>query len=284
MTKKIAFLFITIGDVNFPKIWDNYFKDNHDKYNIYIHPKYPEKVTWNKDKIIQNLQETSWGFIVKAYIELFKSALQDKDNYKFITISESCLPIQSFDQFYTNVIDDPRSWIKLMDISKYDFNVILKKSPKKFIHHYARFCLNRHHVKKILINKTKLDFFYNMHIGDEYFLSILYPLINFKDFDVTYDDWNYTHNLKKNIKNKIRKLYEEQENNIKINNTDKIKKLQDEFNYISGHPKTIINVEKDLNKILKCKSFFYRKFAPTSNIEKYWNQIIKYHNKNNKKI
>ena len=108
MTKKIAFLFITIGDVNFPKIWDDYFKDNNDKYNIYIHPKYPEKVTWNKDKIIQNLQETSWGFIVKAYIELFKSALQDKDNYKFITISESCLPIQSFDQFYTNVINDPR--------------------------------------------------------------------------------------------------------------------------------------------------------------------------------
>ena len=115
-------------------------------------------------------------------------------------------------------------------------------------------------------------------MGDEYFLSILYPLTNFKDFDVTYDDWEYTHNLKKNIKNKIRKLYEEQENNTKINNTDKIKKLQDEFNYIAGHPKTIINVENDLNKILKCKSFFYRKFAPNSNIEKYWNQIIKYHN------
>lgn len=73
--KKIAFLFLTLDNPNFPKIWNEYFKGNEDKYTIYIHPKYPEKVRWNKDRIIKNLQETSWGFITRSYIELFKRSL-----------------------------------------------------------------------------------------------------------------------------------------------------------------------------------------------------------------
>jgi predicted O-methyltransferase YrrM len=46
--KKIAFLFLTIENPNFTKVWDYYFKDNQDKINIYIHPKYPDKITWHK--------------------------------------------------------------------------------------------------------------------------------------------------------------------------------------------------------------------------------------------
>ena len=47
-----------------------------------------------------------------------------------------------------------------------------------------------------------------MHVGDEFFLSVLYPLKNVKDFAVTYDDWDYVHDLGKKIKEKKRKLYE----------------------------------------------------------------------------
>ena len=47
---KIAFLFLTIDNVKFPKIWDYYFKNNLNKINIYCHPKNPENVTipWQK--------------------------------------------------------------------------------------------------------------------------------------------------------------------------------------------------------------------------------------------
>jgi hypothetical protein len=38
--KKIAFLFLTLNDVNFPKIWNEYFKGHENQYTIYIHPKY----------------------------------------------------------------------------------------------------------------------------------------------------------------------------------------------------------------------------------------------------
>ena len=66
--KKIAFLFLIIDNPNFPTIWNKYFRGNSSKYNIYIHPKYPENTTWKKKNIIKNLKETQWGFIVEAYI------------------------------------------------------------------------------------------------------------------------------------------------------------------------------------------------------------------------
>jgi len=276
--KKIAFLFLTIKNVNFPNIWNKYFFGNEDKINIYIHPKYPNDVTWHKECIIKNLVKTEWGIIVKAYIELLKEAIKDKENYKFIFLSESCIPIQSFNNFYKTATSDNLSWIKLMNISNYDREVRLNKSTNKFIKHYSRCMLSKYHVNKLLKKQKELDFFYKMHVGDEFYLSVLLPLTKIKNFAITFDDWEYVDKLKKKIKNKIKNLYEEQEKNTKINNKIKIKNLQDEFNNIAKNPKTIIDTLPDLNNINKCKSFFYRKFDIKSNIEKYWNEIIQNHN------
>ena len=276
--KQIAFLFLTIENPNFTKIWDSYFRNKSSKYNLYIHPKYPEKVTWKKSKIIKNLKETGWGFIVEAYYELLKSAFQNKNNVKFVTISESDVPIKDFDTFYNDCINDEKSWIKFLKIKKYNWEERIKKQPKNgkspfFIKHYARFCLNRKHVEELLLKYEELKFFMKMQVGDEFFLSVLHPIKNVKNFDVTYDDWEYVHELGIKIKDKKRKIYEEQEKNGK-NRSNKLKKLQNEFNQISKNPKTIINVEEDLDKIKECKSYFYRKFDKKSNIEKYWKNII----------
>lgn len=53
---------------------------------------------------------------MRAYIELLREAYKNKENVKFVTISESDVPIQSFDQFYDDSMSDPRSWIKFMKI------------------------------------------------------------------------------------------------------------------------------------------------------------------------
>lgn len=286
--KKIAFLFLTLDNPNFPKIWDKYFRGHTDKYTIYIHPKYPEKVTWKKNKVIKNLQETGWGYITRAYIELLKEAFKDPDNYKFVTISESCVPIQSFDIFYNICINDKNSWIKKMNLSKYDLDFRIKDAKKKTIHtripsffikNYARFCLNREHVELLLQKTEELKFFHNMHVGDEFFLTVLNPIKNTRDFAVTYDDWDYIKDLIKNILQKIHKKYEEQDESHKNlkNNIDKLKKEKERLYEISKNPKTITEVRDDLDKIKKCNSFFYRKFAKDSDIENYWMEIIKYH-------
>jgi hypothetical protein len=290
--KKIAFLFLILDNPNFPKIWDKYFRGHKDKYSIYIHPKYPEKTVWKKSNIISNLKETGWGFITRAYLELLKEAFKDPDNYKFVTISESCIPIQSFNQFYDAVTNDPRSWIKSMKISKYNYKARIdtqktKPRPKIFLKNYARFCLNREHTDMLISKSKELEFFHKMHVGDEFFLSVLYPLKNVRDFAVTYDDWEYVKREGFKIKEEIRKLYELVEAN-KTGKTDKskeIKELRNKFNNIMKNPKLITDVLPDLEQIKECKSYFYRKFSKDSNIEKYWKEIIDYHNKHpNKEI
>lgn len=279
--KKIAFLFLTIDNPNFPKLWNSYFRGHKDKYNIYIHPKFPENTTWKKTDIIANLEKTSWGFITKAYIELMKEAFKDPENYKFITLSESCIPIQSFDNFYNDAITDERSWIKHMNISSYNYKSRLNSQkilpmPKHFLKNYARFCLNRSHVKLLLSKSKELEFFHKMHVGDEFFLSVLYPLKNYRDFAVTYDDWDYVIDKCNKIKMQKKILWEKEEKDG-INRSKEREELQKLFNNTRKNPKTIINVEEDLEKIKSCDSYFYRKFGKESNIEKYWKEIIKAH-------
>jgi hypothetical protein len=282
MMKKIAFLFLTLDNPNFTNIWDNYFKNNEDKINIYIHPKYPEKVTWHRECIIKDLKPTAWGFIVDAYKSLFKEALQNKENIKFITISESCVPIKPFTILYNDLIqNENESLIKLLKITKYDFESRLtdeikkKLGNKNLIKHYARMCLSRHHIKKILMNKDKLNLFIKMHVGDEFFLSSIMPIHNFKDKAITFDDWDYVKKQGDNIKKDIKKLYEEQEKNKKIDNTDKILKLKEQFNDINKNPKKIFTVSKeDLNNMKNTDSYFYRKFDKESDIEKYIYKFI----------
>ena len=281
--QQIAFLFLILDNPNFPKIWDSYFRGHKDKYNIYIHSKQKEKTLWKSKNIIEKIQETSWGHIVSAYIELFREAYKNPNNMKFLTISESDIPIKSFDTFYDDCISDKRSWIKFLKIKNYNWKERINKQPNKnkpkhFIKHLARFCLNREHVGELLqkSKEKQLEFFYKMHVGDEFFLSVLYPINNVRDFAVVYDDWDYIEHEKQKIKNEKRKCYEIQEKTGKDMSLE-LKTLQNKFNNIAKSPKTIVDVKDDLEKIKKCKSYFYRKFSKDSNIEKYWKEIINSH-------
>lgn len=282
--KKIAFLFLVLDNPNFPKLWDSYFKGHADKYTIYIHPKYKAKCTWKKKNIIKNIHDTEWGFITRAYIELMQEAYKDKTNYKFVTISESCIPIKSFDKFYNDVMSDNRSLVKRMNISNYDYTsrIMIQKTlpfPKHLIKHYARFCLNRDHVKILLSKSHELEFFHNMQVGDEFFLSVLYPFKNsIKNFNVTYDDWDYIDLMKRDLNNKIKNIQIMQNKlplDKAIEKNNELFKYYDIVNNISKSPKTILDVREDLNKIKSCESYFYRKFSKESNIEEYYKNIVK---------
>lgn len=275
--RKIAFLFLIIDNPNFPEIWDYYFNNNYDKINIYIHPKYPKSHTWKPQCIVKNLQPTGWGFIIDAYMILFKEASKNNENIKFITISESCLPIKPFDILYNDIIiQEPNiSLIKIMKISNYDYNVRLSIDIKKqfkmhLIKHYARMCLSRLHVKQLILNQDKVKIFSKMHVGDEFFLSVITPLKKYKDFAITHDDWEYVDIIKKQIKNKIKLLYEEQEQEKNNKNMDKINQLKIQFDDVAKNPKKIIKISiEDLNNITKTKSYFYRKFDKESDIKNY---------------
>lgn len=280
---KIAFLCLFIDNPNHPKIWDEYFDGNDDKFNLYIHCKNRENVSWRKENVIGELVETEWGKIVSAYMELFKEAVKDQENVMFVTVSESCVPINSFDSFYRFCMKDiSKSWICPMKLKKYDRIEIIEKHAKTFgrlppvkriIKHRARFCINRDSVEELIKKEFSIEmcFFKSMFIGDEYFLSCL---SNLSEYEVTFDDWDYTNGEVQKLNKQIKSLYEIMERGGPSKKS-RIEMLKDMKARISGSPKTIGIVETvDLNNIMRSCAFFYRKFSRESDIEEYWRTII----------
>ena len=114
---KIAFLFLTYNNLKRPEIWNNFFgiKNNDintspygNKFTIYNHAKDKDQVTniLLKDKHIPEHIETCWGCanLVEANLLLLRQALKDPLNKKFILVSDSCLPIVSFNTFYKDMV------------------------------------------------------------------------------------------------------------------------------------------------------------------------------------
>jgi len=280
---KIAFLFLTIDDVNFPEIWEYYFKNNNDKFNIYCHPKNPQnvKTLWLKNNIIKNLTATKWGHFTNALINLLKTALIDKDNEKFMIVSESCLPIKSFEKFYSMLKrnDIKISYINILENdniiniknSKIDDNYL---SNVNIIKHSGWFCLSRHHVKKLLSNSDVYKF-NKVIAGDENILSLIYPSNNIINFQITYDNWDYNKKKINTLNEEIKKLYELKEEE-KTNKYDKkILNLRVQKSILGKHPKTYETISnKELKKIKNLDSFFMRKFSKESDIFKHFKKLI----------
>jgi len=264
-SSKIAFLFLTSGNVNNQSQWETYFKSHWDDVSIYVHAKYPEKVTipWMVQNLIPTV-DTEWGYIVDAYFNLFTKAMENKSNIKFVTISESCLPLRSFDEFNSMLRyhDERTSFIRFSPLSNYDRISRIQNQPNykmqgNFIKHYARFCLSRYHIQKVLASRNQ-SFFKSMHVGDEFFLTLLQP-VSGRDFivnyEITYDDWKYVDKQKHEINVKIKHLYETS------GKSSDIKALQTHRNDIGKNPRTFTTysqVEADIAKATG--AFFWRKF------------------------
>ena len=264
---KIAFLFLTIGDVHQPEVWTRYFEGFTGKYSVFSHPKFPEKVKtpWLRDALIPERVDTGWGYITRAYECLFREAMKDPDNIQFITISESCIPLKHFQPFYEFLkkMDERTSYVRFMKLSAYDQHARIETQPHYqdipfFQKHYARMCLSRYHVQKVL-RSPDLDFFHTMHVGDEFFLSSIgiQPNVDFvKPFEITYDNWKDTAERVMKLKEENRTLGDSAfEKDLYRRN----KVLQED---IGKNPKTYTTITTDeIETALQQESFFWRKFT-----------------------
>lgn len=264
---KIAFLFLTIGDINQPRVWTEYFKNNQHKCSIYINPKHPDLIQtgWLKNRVIPSrVENTGWGFITEAYHNLLEEAMKDPYNVKFVFISESCIPLKSFDSFYETMMSNIKtSYVKFMKPSVYDRHARIEtqehyKKYDPFIKHYARMCLSRYHVEKLL--KRDFTFFNKMHVGDEFFLTLIHlkpGIDHVKDFEITYDNWEDVNHQASLLNDEIKKLYN------KPNTTDMIRRKKIIRDRIRSNPITYTSITtEDLRRALNKESFFWRKFTP----------------------
>jgi len=180
--KKLAFCFLIYDEILNEELWYNFFKDiDPNKYTIYIHYKtykplkYFERYRLSPQKLI----ETEYGGItlVQAHRRLFEEAYIDFDNYKFINISQACIPLKSFNYIYDFLTKDDNSyfnecnkndcWPRIKPAARFISRDKIYKSTNWFI-------LNKKHVRLCLESISKEFIFNKVGAAEEhYFITLV---------------------------------------------------------------------------------------------------------------
>jgi hypothetical protein len=273
---KIAFLFLTYNNLKKPDIWNKFFDivDNDinkskykNKFTIYNHSKEPEKVSdlLLKDKHIPEHIDTCWGCpnLVEANILMMKEALKDPLNKKFILVSNSCIPVVSFDKFYNEVMKDDNSRINIHN-SNNDRYYSLKNPPfsiSEFVKHSGSgIIINLKHAKLLVSDIDNFKNIWNVsNIADEHYIGTTLKLLD-KDFDNTnniikntFDIWSRNKLQLDNICNK------------NINKNDTI--CNNIYDYAVS-PSTIKYISNEMiNEIRDKKFLLIRKVDNTTEID-----------------
>jgi hypothetical protein len=187
---KIAFCFLTRGDLLQPKVWDSFFAGaSAEKYTVYCHPKHPEQVSGPilAGRIIDQRVPTRHGHvsIVKASLHLFSQAYDaDKDNEYFILLSESTIPIVPFDDLYRAIALHGAHSIISYSVPPADTEhhqrLFTVTQPElfapAFFYHDQWVALHRRHVA-MLLDHPALALFAEVFAPDEhYFMNTLVHL------------------------------------------------------------------------------------------------------------
>jgi hypothetical protein len=183
---KLAFCFLTRGDLLQPQLWEAFFGTAPaDRYSLYCHPKEPGQVTGRllADRIIVEHLPTLHGHIslVEASLALFEAAFADAENEYFILQSESTVPIVPFSRVWDGLAgaggrslipywfpeQDTESYARLRSVQ----NAHLFETP--FFKHSQWVVLHRRHVA-LLLDRAYLSWFEAMFAPDEhYFMNVL---------------------------------------------------------------------------------------------------------------
>lgn len=207
--KKIAFCFLIYDEINKERMWWDFFKNaDPNKYSIYIHQKIPSRLKYFDHSKLTNTIPTKWGDIslVDAQLLMFEEALKDKDNIKFINVSNSCIPLKSFDYVYDFLTKDSLSHF---DVCSHESsfqggrcNPLLKFLRKDQIYKSSNwFVTNREHTEICVKNQGFISLFNGMlgpmiSCSDEHFFITLVMLRgnineeNFKNNATTFYNWD----------------------------------------------------------------------------------------------
>ncbi|KAA8535775.1 hypothetical protein F0562_030791 [Nyssa sinensis] len=105
---KIAFMFLIPGSLPFEKLWDKYFHGHEGKFSVYVHASKQKPVHLSRFFINREIhsEKVVWGKIsmVDAERRLLANALEDPDNQHFVLLSDSCIPLRSFDFVYSYLL------------------------------------------------------------------------------------------------------------------------------------------------------------------------------------
>ncbi|KAF5197050.1 Serine/threonine-protein phosphatase 2A regulatory subunit A gamma isoform [Thalictrum thalictroides] len=119
---KVAFMFLTRGEVPFAPLWEKFFKGHQHLYSIYVHPNPSFNGTLASSPIFQDRripsEEVQWGTfsMLEAERRLLANALLDFSNQRFILLSESCIPLFNFSTVYSYLMNSSKSFVEVYDL------------------------------------------------------------------------------------------------------------------------------------------------------------------------
>jgi len=197
--RKIAFCFLTYDNLSQPELWNKIINNNREKMNIYIHNKnyFVDDHLGLHYYCINNINETRYAniSIVRATLELFKTAFLNSENEFFILLSDSCVPLHNFNHIYdevfkinSNIISDEfnntmERFDYLNDTNFFDRNNFLKQSQWMV--------LNRSTVEFLINNDYTYLFRDDFYAPDEhYFINLLHKFnIHYHKLNINYSNW-----------------------------------------------------------------------------------------------
>jgi len=109
----LAFCFLIYDSIENAEVWETFFSSaNESKYTIVIHAKKDCKNLGFFEKYkLDNPIETKYADISITYAHklTYEKALQNKEVYRVINLSGTCIPVKSFDYIYNELINIPYS-------------------------------------------------------------------------------------------------------------------------------------------------------------------------------
>lgn len=230
--RKIAFCFLIYDIINQEEVWNIFFKDvEPNKYSIYIHYKINTPLKYFEKYKLKNCIETKYADIslVKAQNLMLEQGIKENDNEHFIILSNSCIPLKSFDHIY-NSLNPSFSYFTEILLFPRCFKINFKRKDLKKSHQWC--ILNKKHATEILAPSLDIDLFEPIYAADEhYYITNIY---------------------KKNLQNEIITT------RSNANNTTTFVDWSNPIK--TGHPKDFTEIrDKELTSLLKNSHLFGRK-------------------------
>ncbi|MQL73309.1 hypothetical protein Taro_005651 [Colocasia esculenta] len=209
---KIAFLFLTPGTLPFERLWEKFFLGHEDRFSIYVHasrekPVHVSPLFMNKDI---HSEKVVWGKIsmVDAEKRLLANALQDTNNQHFVLLSDSCVPLHSFDFVYSYLMETNNSFIDCFEdpgphgTGRYSEHMSPEVDKGDWRKGAQWFSMKRQHALIVLADSlyyTKFKLYCKPGMegrncySDEHYLPTLFHMIDplgIANWSVTHVDWS----------------------------------------------------------------------------------------------
>ncbi|KAL1210582.1 Glycosyltransferase BC10 [Cardamine amara subsp. amara] len=210
---KIAFMFLTPGTLPFERLWDRFFQGHEGKFSVYIHASKERPVHYSRYFVNREIRsdEVVWGRIsmIDAERRLLANALRDPSNQQFALLSDSCVPLRSFEYIYNYLMYSNLSYVDCFDDpgqhgSGRHMNHMLPEIPKKDFRKGAQwFTMKRQHAVATMADSLYYSKFRDYCgpgiennkncIADEHYLPTFFHMLDpggISNWTVTQVDWS----------------------------------------------------------------------------------------------